>query len=214
MRKKYKIGLVIIVILLLLAILLGLSKLFVSNNEEDNRIKNVTSVEVDIKEYGYTLDNRDSRYMRDEFQNLKEILEKEEIDYEEYAQVLAKLFVIDFYTLNNKINKYDVGSLEYVLDDKKEEFKQKAMDTIYNDIVDNTYNDRKQVLPEITNVEILKIEETVFTLNEKEEQAYKVTMKYTYDKDLGYDKEGTLLFIKNNNKLEVVSYNPSILEDN
>ena len=94
MRKRYKIWLVIIVILILLLILLGLSKLFRNNNNEDNRIKNVTSVEMDIKEYGYTLDNRDSRYMRDEFQNLKEILEKEEIDYkelEEYKAIQRKI---------------------------------------------------------------------------------------------------------------------------
>ena len=152
---------------------------------------------------------------------LDEVVEKiwantllEEIDYKEYASTLAKLFVIDFYTLNNKINKYDVGSLEYVLEDKKEEFQQKAMDTIYNDIIDNTYNDRKQDLPEITGVDILDVEETTFDLNEKQEEAYKVTMSYTYDKNLGYDTEGTLYFIKNNNKLEVVSYNPSIIENN
>ena len=50
-------------------------------------------------------------------------------------------------------------------------------------------------------------------LNEKQEDAYKVTMRFTYIKDLGYDKEGTLYLIKNNNKLEVVSYNPSITSE-
>lgn len=35
-------------------------------------------------------------------------------------------------------------------------------------------------------------------------------MKYTYKKDLGYDKEGTIYLVKNNNKLEVALYNPKI----
>ena len=213
MRKKYKIGLVIIVILILLLIFVGLSKLFIEDKKDDNKIKNVTSVEVDIKDYGYTLDDRDTKYMQEVFRELQDILKNEEIDYQEYAQTLTKLFIIDFYTLNNKINKYDVGSLEYVYEDKKDEFQQKAMDTIYNDIIDNTYSDRKQELPEIADVEILGIEEEKFNLNEKQEDAYKVTMRFTYIKDLGYDKEGTLYLIKNNNKLEVVSYNPSITSE-
>ena len=71
-------------------------------------------------------------------------------------------------------------------------------------------NDRKQVLPEITSVDIIDTEKTEFKLNEEMKEAYKITMKYTYDKDLGYDKEGVIYLVKNNNKLEVASYTPGI----
>ncbi len=210
MRRKYKVGLVLIAVLIIFTICVGVSKIFLGNSDKKKSEINITSVDENIKEYGYTLDNRDTRYMRDEFSNLKDILKEREIDYESYAKSLAKLFVIDFYTLNNKVNKYDVGSLEYVVENKKEEFAYKAMDTIYNNIIDNTYNDRKQVLPEITSVDIIDTEKTEFKLNEETKEAYKITMKYTYDKDLGYDKEGVIYLVKNNNKLEVASYTPSI----
>jgi len=207
MRKKYKIGLTIIVLLIFLVSALGISKLFFQKEEKE---KNVTEVISNIKNYGYTLDDRDTKYMKETFKELENILNEEEVNEEEYAQVLAKLFITDFYTLNNKINKYDVGSLEYILNDKVDMFKTKAMDTIYSDIIDNTYKDRIQDLPEITNVEIENTEKTTMKLNEEERECYKVTMKYTYKKDLGYDKEGTIDLVKNGNKLEVALYNPKI----
>ena len=150
--------------------------------------------------------------MKETFKELETILEESEIDDHDYASVLAKLFVIDFYTLNNKINKYDVGSLEYILSSKVDSFRLKAMDTIYRDILDNTYRDRVQDLPEITNVQVLDVVDTTFTLNEEEVQAIQVTMNYEYKEDLGYDTEGTIYFVKNANKLEVVSYTPEIEE--
>lgn len=209
MRKGYKIWLTIIVILLIFTIGIGVLKLFIGS-DNNKKPQNVTSIITSIDEFGYTLDDRDTDYMKTEFKKLEEVISQEEINYEEYAKAIAKLFVIDFYTLNNKINKYDVGSLEYILSDKKDMFKNKAMDTIYGDIIDNTYKDRVQDLPEVTAVEIINYEVTEITLNKNKVESYKLTMKYTYKKDLGYDKEGTIYLVKNNNKLEVALYNPKI----
>lgn len=209
MRKRYKIWLTIIVILLIFTIGIGVLKLFIGS-DNNKKPQNVTSVITSIDEFGYTLDDRDTDYMKTEFKKLEEVISQEEINYEEYAKAIAKLFVIDFYTLNNKINKYDVGSLEYILSDKKDMFKNKVMDTIYGDIIDNTYKDRVQDLPEVTAVEIINYEVTEITLNKNKVESYKLTMKYTYKKDLGYDKEGTIYLVKNNNKLEVALYNPKI----
>ncbi len=203
MRKKYKVGMILIGILIILVSIIGISKIFLKKDSETKIISN-------IEKYGYTLDERDTKYMKDTFKELESILNAEEINKEEYAKVLSKLFIIDFYTLSNKINKYDVGSLEYILNDKVEMFKNKAMDTIYSDIIDNTYKDRVQELPEISKVEILEIKESKFELNKEEKESYKITLKFSYKKDLGYDKEGTLHIIENNNKLEVALYNPKI----
>lgn len=210
MRKRYKIWLTVIVILIILTSLLGVMKLFMPKDEEKN--PNVTNVIDSIQDYGYSLDDRDSKYMQEEFKNLIDILKSSEVDDDAYATSLAKLFIIDFYTLNNKINKYDVGSLEYILSDKVDEFKAKAMDTIYFDLIDNTYKDRVQELPEITEVNIENLEHTKFDLNEENMDAIKVTLKFSYKKDLGYDKEGTIYFVKKGNKLEVVKYIPTIEE--
>lgn len=209
MRKRYKIWLIIIVILLIVVLAIGALKLFIKE-EPEKTPKNTTNVILNIDKYNYTLDDRDTKYMKEVFDELAKILNEKEINYEEYAKNLAKLFVADFYTLNNKINKYDIGSLEYILNDKVDMFKNKAMDTIYNDIIDNTYKDRVQELPEITNVEILNFENTEIDLNSTKTSAYKLTMSYTYKKDLGYDKEGTIYLVRNENKLEVAIYNPEI----
>ena len=211
MRKKYKVGLIVISVLLVGVISLGVLRIFY-NDEEEKREVNVTSVISNIDDYGYTLDDRDTDYMKEVFHELENILEAEEVDYEAYAEALAKLFVIDFYTLDNKINKYDVGSLEYILSSSVESFRLKAQDTIYRDVIDNTYRDRIQDLPEITNVEVVNTEDTTFTLNDEEVDAIKVEMNYEYKEDLGYDTEGTIYLVRNDVKLEIVSYSPSIEE--
>ncbi len=210
MRKRYKIWLIVIIILIVITSGIGISKIFFSKKEPEKKPHNTTSIISSIDKFGYTLDDRDTKYMQSEFKNLEDILASDPIDYQKYAESLAKLFVIDFYTLNNKVNKYDVGSLEYIYNAKKDDFNRKAQDTIYNDIIDNTYRDRVQELPEITNVEVLNVEETKITLNEQETDAYKVTMNYTYEKDLGYDTKGTVYFIKNNDRLELALYNPDV----
>ena len=211
MRKKYKVGLIVISVLLVGVISLGVLRIFY-NDEEETREVNVTSVISNISDYGYTLDDRDTDYMKEVFSELENILEAEEIDYHTYAEALAKLFVIDFYTLENKINKYDIGSLEYILSSSVESFRLKAQDTIYRDVIDNTYRDRIQDLPEITNVEVVNTEDTTFTLNDEEVDAIKVEMNYEYKEDLGYDTEGTIYLVRNDVKLEIVSYSPSIEE--
>ena len=209
MQKKYKIGLVIIVVLIIFFVGIGVSSLFFKEDEPE-KPKNVTNIISNISNYGYSLDDRDTKYMKEAFKELENILNADNIDEEAYAEGVAKLFVIDFYTLSNKINKYDVGGLEYIFSAKQEEFKIKAMDTLYGSVTDNTYKDRVQELPEITNVEVINKEQTSITLNEETKESYKITMKYTYKKDLGYDNEGTVYLVKNNDKFEVAIYNPNI----
>ena len=51
-----------------------------------------------------------------------------------------------------------------------------------------------------------------FEIEKKEYKAYKITMKYSYKKDLGYDQEGTIYIVKNGDKLEVAYYTPKIEE--
>ncbi len=211
MRKRYKIGLIVISVLLIIVTVLGMLKMFFKE-EKPEKEANVSSIISNISDYGYTLDDRDTKYMKEAFEQLKEILTDKNIDYDEYAKVLAKLFVIDFYTLDNKINKYDVGALEYIYSNKVDTFRQKAIDTIYRDVIDNTYLDRVQELPEITNVDIINVLDVKYNLEDKEVDAIKITMNYEYKENLGYDNEGTIILIKNINKLEVIYYEPKVLE--
>jgi hypothetical protein len=71
-------------------------------------------------------------------------------------------------------------------------FEQKVIDTIYNSLLDNTYGDRKQELPEVSSVEVLSNTESTYKLGDKEVKAYVITLNISYVTDMGYDKEATV----------------------
>ena len=75
-------------------------------------------------------------------------------------------------SLKNKVNKYDIGGNEYFYEDKKTMFEQKVIDTLYNSLLDNTYGDRKQELPEVSDVQVLSNLESTYKIGDKEVKAY------------------------------------------
>ena len=202
MKKKYKYPLLLLILVIIVIVGLILFKLFFAKDEVKNNVKVIDS----IVDFSYTLDERDTKLMKDNYQELKNTLKEREIDYKEYAKVLAKLFVIDLFTMDNKINKYDVACLEYVYPDNLENFKTNVEDTIYKLMEDNTYGKRTEKLSIVNNVEITNEEESTFKINEEEVPSYVVTLNWTYDKDLGYDKNATITMIKKDKKLYVVEY--------
>lgn len=202
MKKKYKYPLLLLILVIIIIVGLILFKLFFAKDEVKNNVKVIDS----IVDFSYTLDERDTKLMKDTYEELKNILKEREIDYDEYAKVLAKLFVIDLFTMDNKINKYDVACLEYVYPDNLENFKTNVEDTIYKLMEDNTYGKRTEKLSIVNSVEITKEEESTFKIKEEELPSYVVTLNWTYDKDLGYDKNATIIMIRKDKKLYVVEY--------
>lgn len=192
-------GLLIGVILILIGI--NLYKDFFSGNGKET----VSKKELDnLKMYGYTLDDLDTELYKTYFNDLKKVLNEEEVNMEDYADGLVKLFVTDFYTLSNKITSSDIGGVEFVHPDVLENFKLKAGDTIYNHVKNNVYGDREQVLPTVKNVEITACTSTKYSYNNNEYDAYQVTASWEYEQDLGYDKKGVFYLINDNNKLNIV----------
>lgn len=199
-KQKFKIKKKIIIFLVLFIILLALSFLcfrFILPNE-----KNSVNIKDNIDNYSYTLDDRDNKLFEKEYQKLKTVLSKNKLDYEEYAKGISKLFILDFYTLNNKISKYDVGGLEFVNSDIRDNFKLKSEDTIYNYIgqIEN------KELPEIENITVESITEEDILFNSKNYTGYKINLTWNYTKKLGYDTKGTIKVINNDNILEIVEF--------
>lgn len=202
MKKKFKrLIMIFIVIAILLIISFLVYKLLKNNNTNDN-IKVVDSIE----KYGYNLDDRDSALMKSKYEELKKVLNSDEIDYEEYAKILAELFIIDLFTLNNKINKYDVGSAEYVYPDSIENFKLNVEDTIYKHMENNSDGKRKQDLPEVSGLNITAINTGEFLIDDENYDSFIVELNWDYVKDLGYDDNATITLINLDNKLYVVEY--------
>lgn len=208
MKKKYKTLLIIIVICIILII-----GLLVIKKMKNEGVKNNVKVVDSIVDFSYTLDERDTSLMKENYKELKKILKEKDINYEEYSQVIAKLFIIDLFTMDNKINKYDVGSLEYVYPETIDNFKLNIEDTIYKSMEDNTYDKRVQELPIVKSIEVIDTKTSTFKINEEELDSFIVTLNWEYEKDLGYDKEATITLIKENKKVYVVEYKAGALNE-
>ena len=157
----------------------------------------------EIPKYDYTLDRNNTVLMKESFNELKDILTSDTVDYDKYALTLAKLFIIDLYTLDNKKNMYDIGSVEYVYD--KENFKNRCQSTIYRFLKDESKRLSGQ-LPIVESIEIVDTKTDKFEYNENSYDSYVISLSWSYKKDMGYDTKGIVQIINIEDKLYVVSY--------
>lgn len=209
MKKKYKYPLLILILVIIIIIGLIVFKMFFTKSEVKNNVKVIDS----IVDFSYTLDERDTTLMKDTYKELKRVLKEKDINYEEYASILARLFVIDLFTMDNKINKYDVACLEYVYPDNVDNFKTNVEDTIYKTIEDNTYGKRTEKLSVVSSVNVTDVSTNTFKINEEEVPSYVVTLNWDYENDLGYDKNATITLVKKDKKLYVVEYESGVVNE-
>lgn len=194
---------VMISLILVVIIIIGVKFTLEFLVKDDKNV--VTKKELDSLElYGYTLDDYDSDLYKEYFNDLKGTLNSKEVNYEDYAKEIVKLFVSDFYTLDNKLTSSDIGGVEFIPSDMVENFKMHAGDTMYNHVKTNIYGDRVQKLPIVKSVEVTNIENTTYTYKDKEYSAYKVSARWEYQEDLGYKNNEIFTLIKDNNKLYIV----------
>ena len=85
----------------------------------------------EVKDYGYKISDRDTAYYKEEFAKLKEIINEKEVDEKKYSEYVARMFVNDLYTMSTKVNKYDVGGIEYYHVDDLDDFTKSVMETTY-----------------------------------------------------------------------------------
>ena len=201
LKKSLKIKLVV-----LLIISLSLIDVFLYIKYYDKKEASKDKVITEIKEYNYKLKDSKNELYKTEFKNLEKILKKEPVNYEEYAKSISKLFIIDFYSLNDKLTKNDIGGVEFVHSEIKDNFITKAENTFYKYIQNNLYNERKQSLPDVTSIKIKTITQDKFTIKKEEFECYKVTLSWKYQDNSfdSYQKEGELTLIKEDKKLAIV----------
>ena len=190
--KKIKKIVILIELIILLSVCIYFIFMYFSTRKED--VINKTEIE----EYGYYLKNTDSELFEQYFNELSEELSKEDIDYENYAKLISKLFVIDFYTLNNKRDNKDIGGLQFINSEFEENFKLNATNTMYKYIVPNYDNKRIQELPIVKSVEVVNIEVL---------ENYEIELSWEYLKDLGYENKGLFIIEKEENKLYIIEKN-------
>ena len=85
-----------------------------------------------LKDYGYTLNDNATSYYKSLFQELKKNLESESKDEEAYAKLVAQLFITDFFTLENKVSKNDIGGMQFIYDTAFDTLEKMAREWIYH----------------------------------------------------------------------------------
>lgn len=199
--KKNKGRGVIVIFIIVGIILFGYLGYRVKNDFfKGSERKKLDSIEL----YGYTLSKNDTEIYKTYFKELSKVLNEKTIDYTEYAKLISKLFVIDLYTLDNKLASTDIGGLEFLHKDLKDNFKENMGSTLYNFVESNIDGKRTQELPIVKDVNVSDVFETKYTYNKTKYDAYIVSTDITYEKDLGYPKSMKLTIIKDNNILYIV----------
>lgn len=159
-----------------------------------------------IEKYGYTLkDNKSKRY-QEMFEELDKILKEDPVNEEDYVKKIAEMFIYDFYTLNDKTAKTDVGGTDFVYSTSLANFLENAENTYYKYVESDIYNQRKQKLPTVDEITIDSVEKTEFAYGEtSDEEAYQVKVSWTYtDSDFAkYQNEATLTFVHEDIKLSL-----------
>lgn len=201
-RKNKSDTLTIVVFVMIGVLLFGFLGYRVYNdffNKPDTK-KEIESIGL----YGYSLHDRDSSAYKETFKELNKALSTNNIDYKNYATLASKLFIMDLFTLNNKLGSTDIGGLQFIHKDLKENFKENMGDTIYKYVEINVDGKRTQELPVVKEVTVSNVLETKYTYNNKDYPAYVVTANWEYEKDLGYQKSMKITFIKDKNILYIV----------
>lgn len=203
LKKKAKKVLIIVLILALIAV----AGIFVYKSFFAKEAIKEAKVLKEIKEYGYVLKDNKSKKYQDLFKDLVKVLEKEEVDYEEYSSKLTEMFIVDFYSLEDKSAKTDVGGVDIVHPDVLSNFLENAENTYYKYVESNIYNNRNQSLPEVDTVTVESVEKTVYAYNNvTDDEAYVVKVKWNYtDEEFSsYQQEAQLVFVHVDKKLYLV----------
>ena len=203
-KRRVKVNLVLSLVVCILVLIMLYCILNIFHNIQSKAQSSVEILDT-IHGYDYELNENDSAYFKSLFEELKKVLEKDEVDEEMYASLIAKLFVTDFYSLDCALNKNDVGGVQFVYKDYRTDFISKAKTSVYNYVQNDIYGDRKQELPMVTNVEVddISSQEYLFEDIAEDDNAYMVTLSISYAKDLSYPQTVTLVLIHDQNKLEI-----------
>ena len=199
-RKNNIILFTLISCCLLICVVFLILRTLPNKEKEPHNVKIVEHLD----NYGYILYENESTYYNQLFKELKETLNRKDFTEEEYATLIVRLFASDFFHLENKITKSDIGGTQFVYEPYRSDFESYAKKGMYKYIENNIYGDRKQELPSVEQVSIDKMKQDKFTYQGiTDANAYFVDIVIQFNKDLGYRNTYQLILIHNQDKLEI-----------
>lgn len=194
--KKKVLPTLIILIILVVGSIFIIKGFLASNKQSEVKVLSI------IEKYNYTLDNNETEIYKKYFKDLENVLKEEIINQEEYGRLISKLFVIDFYTLNNKVTNKDIGGIQYLQEDIRDNFSLKASNTIYKYIKNNIYGKRRQDLPEVKDAIVKDFKEK--EQDNKDKKVYEVNLSIEYVKDMGYTDSVLLTLSSINDRISII----------
>ena len=208
MKKKRKLKKkVIVFIIIFILIILSLVSVFVYKSMTPKNSSTVKVVEK-IEDYGYYLEDDQPKIYKELFKELVTVLKNEKVDYDKYASLISRMAVIDFYNLDNKVSKNDVGATQFIREKNKANFVLQASETVYKYIEQNIYGDREQELPVVKTVNVINQKTEAYKYKKiSDDKAYTFTGGGEYEKDLGYPKEVTVKLLHDGKKLVIYEMN-------
>lgn len=214
-KKKTKKRIIIIITILIVLIGIAVAVWFLFfNKEEPKKVVQVKELD-NLGEYSYVLTDRDTDFYKSEFEVLKEIVNVENVDEEKYATQVARMFTIDLYTMSTKVNKNDIGGIEYIHKDGRDSFSKKVMYTLYDQMLDDTFGDREQVLPEVNSLETVSTEKMDYSVLGNTQSCYLTKLKIGYVTDLKYDTNLSVVVCQEADTIKwgVVDFQPTLTPD-
>ena len=133
LKKKAKLTIIGVALILIIALAAVIVINFMPKKEKVKEIKVLKSID----EYGYELKDNKTKKYKEMFKELEDILREDEVNQEEYAKKVAEMFVYDFYSLEDKVAKTDVGGVDFVHPDALDNYLLNAEDTYYKYIESN-----------------------------------------------------------------------------
>lgn len=188
-KKSIRRAVIIILIVLLVGILAFGGYIAYKKFNQGQTVKEKEIINK-IDSYEYYLEEGNPKEYETLYNSLTDVLNKDEIDEEEYAKLVAQMLVFDFYNLDNKMSKNDVGGTQFVLKSYRDNFVLQASETVYKYIEHNVYGDRKQKLPQVSSTEAIEVNTNSYKYNDiVDDGAYIVKVKVSYKEELGYPTE-------------------------
>ena len=131
-KRKKKTGVKKVLLFCLIVLVLGVAVFFQTRPKLQ-----VISVISNIDNYGYYIESNATNIYKKYYTELEKELKNNEVDEEKYASLVGKLFIIDFYTLNNKVTNKDIGGIQFIHSSLKDNFINNASNTVYKYVKEN-----------------------------------------------------------------------------
>ncbi len=198
-KRKFNIKKIALFSSLIIVVLISIFYLvnMLNNKNDDSKVVDK------LDKYNYVVKSTATEYYKSLFTELKEVIEEDE---QKYAELVGKLFLTDFFTLTNKMNRTDVGGVQFVYDDYHEDFISNAGVTVYANMVNNLIGQRKDDLPEVKEVIVKNLSQKEFGHVDSiyDSNAYFIDYEIKYVEDFDYQKLVTLVLINDADKLVIV----------